>query len=591
MPSADFRRIVALPRRDAASLFTRELAEQVTRILKLPGGAMTLFPVQAAALVAAARRRGLFGPLGVSAGKTLISFLLPTVLEASRAVILVPGGLVDKTQRDFSALRLHWRETPATILSYERIARGSNASLLEQYQPDLLILDECQAARNDCSTRRVVEDYCEKRKPIFCNMSASMTAESVVDCAHLATWALGADGSYLPADPVDLDFWRRALDATVEAGNRMDPGVLLEFATPEDKGSKMRRARAGVRRRMLDTEGVIATAEIDVPASLRLSSIESPQAVAEEHWQRLREDGVLPNGEQCLDGLEEHREARNMDHGYYGIWNPEPPEDWYEARKAWAKIVRKGIKKRWCNTEVEARTACEQWGSVVSVERDDGIRRIVDPVAARDAWLAIRGTFTPNPEAVWLSTAKLERVAAWAHEHRKTGGIIWTQHVPFGERLERDYGLRYYREKGLHAATGEYIEDASGVIVASIDANFTGRNLQHKWHRGLMCSPYGSAERWEQNVGRTHRRGQKADTVFFDVMIGCHEHVSALRRAKERAAYIEQIMGNKQKLCYCDWTIDLGAFRKLDGWRWHTATQDETDADEAIDFGELLETG
>ena len=588
--SEDFRRIAALPRRDPAELFSTLLAEQVTKCTRLPGGAMTLFPVQAASLVSAATpradgTRGLFGPIGVSGGKTLISFLLPYVLEAKRPVLLVPGGLVKKTQREFRELRLHFREVPLTILSYEKLGRNTGANLLNEYRPDLLIQDECQATRNDCSVRRVVQAYRDTYKPIFCNMSGSMTAESIVDCAHLARWSLGNANTYLPNDEMELDLWRRALDAEVEVGGRTDPGVLFSFCTDDDKGSKMQRARAGVQRRMRETIGVVATHEIDVAASLRLTGFESPAGIDDDTWKTLRDDWVLPNGEECLDGLEVHREARNFDHGYYGIWDPAPPADWYAARKLWARVVRKAVKEHWCNTEVEARLACETWGDIVLTERtDDGEyrRKTIDPVAARDAWLAIRGTFKPNPVPVWLSTAKLEAVSKWANEHRKTGGIIWTQHVPFGTRLEVDYGIKYYQQEGI-ARDGQYIEDAErgSVICASIEANYKGRNLQHKWSHNLVCSPYGSAERWEQKLGRTHRRMQKADTVFCDVMIGCAEHVSALRRAKQRAAYIEQIMGNKQKLCYCDWTIELDEYKQKDGWRWVSNVKEETDEDES----------
>jgi len=219
--SQDFRRIVALPRRDPAELFTPAFAAQVTKCVRSPGGTMDLLPVQAAALVDAARCRGLFAPIGVGEGKTLICFLLPYVLEAKRPVLLLPGGLVKKTEREFRELRLHFREIPLSILSYEKLGRATGAHLLHEFKPDLLIDDECQALRNDCSVRRVVEAYREQHHPIYCNLSGSMTAQSIVDCAHLAVWSLGELGTFLPNDPVDLDMWRRALDAEVEAG-RLD---------------------------------------------------------------------------------------------------------------------------------------------------------------------------------------------------------------------------------------------------------------------------------------------------------------------------------------------------------------------------------
>jgi hypothetical protein len=294
---------------------------------------------------------------------------------------------------------------------------------------------------------------------------------------------------------------------------------------------------------------------------------------------------VLPNGEECLDGLEVHRHARELACGFYSVWDPPPPADWYQARKTWGKCVRKGIKARWCNTEVEARTACESWGTQrFQVKRDDlVIIERVDPVEARDAWFAIRDTFKPNPVPVWLSTKTLETCAQWARKVKS--GIIWTQHVPFGERLEADHGIPYYREKGLDRR-GRYIEQASGVICASVAANGTGRNLQHQWSRNLIVSPFGSGERNEQLLGRTHRPGTVADVVEADMLIGCHEHVSALRRARVRAAAIEQLTDTPQKLCYADFLIALDDYKDLDGARWESNTEDEDDAFDDEELGD-----
>lgn len=569
--SAEFRRIAALPRRDPSALMTEPYTRAVTAALKLSCGAMLARPIQAAALVEIARKRGGFLPMGVGSGKTLVTFCAPTVLEATRAVILVPGGLVVKTQRDFADLRRHWRETPATVLSYEKIGRAGGVDILKQYRPDLIIGDECHALRNrdTAACARVVEEYWDAFRPMTIMMSGTITGGSLLDYAHLAKWCLGERETFLPVDWYELDLWRRAVDAEVEAGARVGPGVLLELEHEHDKGAtKLQRARAAVRRRMIDTEGVIRTSESGVDASLRLSLYEQIDTCDDETWENLRRY-VLPNGQELFDGLEVHRHARELACGYYSIWDPSPPRDWLEARKRWGKCVRKGIAQRWCNTEVEARTACVGWGTLRFTSRDeDGLTLIdrIDPVQARDAWLAIRDTFKPNPVPIWVSTKTLEAAAGWAKKVKS--GIIWTQHVPFGERLEKDYGIPYFRQKGFDRR-GVYIEQAGGVICASVSANGTGRNLQTIWSKNLIVSPFGSGEKNEQMLGRTHRPGQREDTVTAEVLVGCAEHASALIRAKLRAAAIEQLTDTPQKLRYADWLLDPSTFRKLEGARWH----------------------
>lgn len=593
--SADFRRIVSIPRRDPSELLSQELALGATAALKTAGGDRVFRPIQSGALVAAARSveagsPGAFFPIGVGEGKTDITFNLPRVLEASRAVLTVPGSLttskpnkLGKTERDFVSLRSAWLERPyGQTISYERLGRASGGELLEMYSPDLIVSDEAQALRNTetAACARVVEDYVRAerkkgRRVLWIVLSGTITGGSLMHYAHLAELTLGPDRTFLPLDEYDLDFWRRAVDAEVEAGARVEPGVLLEMPH-ERKGTQLQRARTAIQRRMHETEGVIASADTAVKASLRFNDAgDAGGGVPEDRWFALRKEWLLPNGEQCVDGFELHRHAREYACGYWSEWDPPPPPEWRRKRKRWAKIAHSCVSERLCNTEVEARAYVETVG-------DDEL------VTARDEWLAIRDTYVPNPVARWLSDATLEACVSWA-KRVKTGGIIWTQHVPFGRRLAADFGIPYYGEEGLNDA-GVYIEDArEPIICAAVGANYVGRNLQFKFSKNLMVSPYGSAERAEQNFGRTHRQLQPADEVSIDFLIVCLEHVNALRRARERAAAIEQLTKNPQRLNYGDWTFELAPIAKRIGSQWVSKIKDEDDADDDSIFKALAE--
>lgn len=573
----EFRRIASLARRDPAELLTDAVAQAVTQALRLPGGTRELFQIQAAALVAACRSvelgsPGAFLPIGVGEGKTDITFALPYVLDAHRAVLLVPGALttskatrVGKTERDFAALRGQWKERPyGQILSYQKLGRANGIEILLRYRPDVIVCDEAHFLRNQegaACARVVIEYITAARKAghrvLLVVLSGTMTGGKLEHMSHLQSLALGAR-AFLPDDALDLDMWRRAVDAEVEAGGRVEPGCLLEFCHTDDlKGSQLSRARRAIRRRMHETEGVIASTTHRVRASLQFSAIAVPRIVPEETWYDLRKEWLLPNGDRCLDGLEVHRRAREYACGYVSEQVPPPPRPWYQARKAWAQEVYEAVvKDRACNTEVEARALLDS--------------------AAWHEWRDIRSSYDweKNRVARWLSTATLDACATWAK--RVKSGIIWTQHVPFGDRLARDYGIPYYREQGLNAA-GEYLEQGRGVVCASVQANATGRNLQSIWSNNLIVSPFGSAEQNEQMLGRTHRTGQLADEVNAEFLVGCLEHINALGRAHDRAEAIELLTNNPQKLCYGTWIVVPETLRGDTGSQWRSHIDDDED--------------
>jgi len=56
---------------------------------------------------------------------------------------------------------------------------------------------------------------------------------------------------------------------------------------------------------------------------------------------------------------------------------------------------------------------------------------------------------------------------------------------------------------------------------------------------------------WEQMLGRTHRAGQKSDTVFCDILQHTGPFRKALKNARADAKYIENTTGQRQKLNYC----------------------------------------
>ena len=136
--TSELSRILALPRRQMPD--GEALAERLTRALKKEGGTMSLRPVQAIALYEAARVGGLFAPIPVGGGKTLLSLLLPTVLEAKRPLLLLPAALCGKTHAERQKLSTHWQiRDGVRIFSYERLSLMNSAKELHISRPDLKI--------------------------------------------------------------------------------------------------------------------------------------------------------------------------------------------------------------------------------------------------------------------------------------------------------------------------------------------------------------------------------------------------------------------------------------------------------------------
>lgn len=558
----EVRRVEALPRRDWSTSAER-LADELTSILRTSRGTMRLRAAQAVALYEIGTVGGLFGALRCGAGKTLISLLAPEVGFAERPLLLVPASLVSKTKRDMAVLQYHWRLPPfVRIMSYEWLGRVQAATALDDYAPDMIIADEVHRLKNPQAavTRRVRRYMSNNPDTKFVGMSGTITKRSLKDFAHIMRWSLPPADAPIPRWHADLELWADALDERKGQIRRADPGALRVLCNEEeerlwDAGEPRRAARQGFRRRMVDTPGVVATTETPIDATLIVSGIEPKiPASIDEAFKTLRRRYRTPDGWPIADGLSMFRHARELALGFYYVWNPRPPRYWLTARTEWCAYVRRVLRhSRKLDTELQVR----QW--VDKTAPDDGIELLED-------WLEVRGDFEPNTEARWIDDSVVEFCAAWAKRQR---GIVWTEHRCFGERVAELSGLPYYGRKGLDAR-GRYIEDhpAGKPFVASVQSNGTGRNLQ-PWSRNLITSMLANGLQTEQLFSRTHRDGQEADEVLFDILISCAEHVGAFWQAMNDAQFVHDLHGTPQKLLDADVdvpTADSIAFRS--GVRW-----------------------
>jgi len=569
--SAEFRRIAHLPRRTPGA--PEGLAETLTPLLAYPGSTWALRPVQAWALDELSRRGGLVASILVGGGKTLISALAPLALDSRRAVLLVPARLREKTRGDFAALSREFKiEVLPTILSYESLGRVSGAAVLDDLAPDLVIADEAHKLKNrSAAVTRRVGRYLETSGARFVCMSGTLTARKLEEFAHLCAWALG-DASPLPCTYADLTEWGLAIDEQINPGaQRFDPGALRAmFSAAEIETSRLdgiEAARRAVRRRIAETPGVITTADRNVGASLSITLLQCEGAAdMDADFDTLRALWETPDGHPLADASAVWRHAGELAAGFFYVWDPRPPREWLEARRAWSQVSRHVLdtNRSAIDSELQLVQAIDRGEYEGKRAQSAGIvlgEGTIPEVLA--AWREIRETFKPNSIPVWRSPFLIEYVRAWFAEGP---GIVWVHHVAVGHKLAQNLGVPYYGEGGLDKACKRSIESFAGApCIASIASCGEGRNLQ-AWDRNLVITPPKLGATWEQLIGRTHRSGQKSDEVSIDVLISCRESLDSFEQARADARYIQSTTGQDQKLIYAD--LIGYPFPLVQGPRW-----------------------
>lgn len=534
--SAELRRILALPRRVWDQEQTDELVRRMTEAHKTPAGTQTLLPLQAIALAEMAMFRGAHIGIPVGGGKTLVQLLSARMFpHVRRPLYLLPAHLVEKTHREAQEYRKDWVLPHFyRIESYQTLSRVSAADLLDRFQPDLVVLDEAHFTKNVKAgvTKRIFRYLREHPDTIAVFETGTPFGVSLKDFAHQMSAAL-REGSPVPRSHLDLDEWCRALDADVPEQTAMGFGALYQL----DERDPIE----GFQRRLRETPGIILSRDPPLPIPVHIETHLAPiDPVIEDAIRELRKKWRTPDGIDCKDGVEVWRHAREISTGFYSVWVPRAPEHWREARAAWARECRETLSNNRRDLDTE-----EQLIRHMAAEPD----HYPEALETFQLWQEIEPDFVPNPVPHWISDTVIDWVMKWS---RKGPGLIWTDRPTVGQRLA-DRGLPYYGEEGVDARTGRFVmdHDPKKPCVLARRANDSGRNLQ-AFDRNLIIDVPARGTDWEQLIGRTHRRGQKAQRISVDVLCGVVEDVAGFWKAHGRALRAQQITGQAQKLCHAD---------------------------------------
>ena len=538
--SKEFRRIEQLPRRDWSE-GAESLIDTLTESLKTPEGTMRLREVQAAALTEIGLNRGLFAPVGVGHGKTLISLLAPLMINCERPLLLVPAQLraatVSKYCRELSK---HWH-IPVSfcdgsmVVSYSALSTKNGKDLLDKLQPDLIICDEVHYLKHARSarTKRFLRYMRANPSTRFVGMSGTVTKKSIREYWHLVRLAL-PEACPLPTRWVEMNDWANALDENVRPEMRTAPGALKYLCEGDET------PREGYRRRLVQTPGVLCTRESELGTSLVIRKDRPmPTTRIKRALNDLQSEWVTPSGEDVSDSLDFYRKARELSLGFYyrWVWDASVSEaakaTWLNSRAQWRRLVREQTSRGPYDTELLVANAYAS-GDLTK-----------DSILFWD-WREVKAsTPPPETEAVWFCDSLLRRVTL-----PKEPCLIWVDNKALADRLSELLELPYYGAGPRDTRRLlSHIENKDGHAILSIQAHGTGKNLQ-TYNQSLVLTCPSSGATWEQLLGRLHRPGQEADEVVFRVWTHTKPLQDAFNQAIADASYIETTLGSKQKLSY-----------------------------------------
>lgn len=525
--SPEFERVRALPTRE----ITPENFDELRRILTKPKATMRLWDDQCAALLEALSVNGLFGCLDVGAGKTLISQLLPTVLD-KKAVILTTPGLVEQGRQMRTVYRrsFHIRDD-LRYVSYSTLSTAESARVLEDMNPELIIPDEfhCLKDPNAARTKRFLRFMKRHPRTLLCVLSGTPAKRSIKDFWHMLILSL-RDGSPLPKDRPTATEWAEALDVMPDGVMPRPAGVLRQFCAND-----LESPRVGWQRRFKATAGVVTSTTSDLDSELILRKLKfRPSGKILAALADLENKWELPTGEQLIFSLELARAKRQVRMGgyYRWVWPAEIPERdrqrWKFFRSEYQRNLRLFLKIH----------SKEDLDSIKLVE--NAIDRGEVQIDGFDQWQKVSAEISaPDTVWEWIDKSSVLYTVQWARANAPS--IVWTDVVPVGAEIGLQLGVPYYGA-GSEAAEGILAEKGNRCVVASIKAHGTGRNLQ-AFRRALVAGGSPTGLVWHQLLGRLHRSGQLAKTVEFDLMFP--EEMFA---AQKDAEFNQETLGNDQKL-------------------------------------------
>ena len=438
-------------------------------------------------------------------------------------------------------------------------------------------------------------------------MSGTITNKSLDDYHHLITWAL-RDGSPVPHAHTTAMAWGTLIDSGSEYVNEHQAGPLRPLvrwaaSSFQDKGpfkdtiSDFRRA---FKLRLMSAPGVVCTGDAEIGTSLMIEKCDTVRPAGHqlvEFMRQVQEEFITPNGDEIDHAFHTYKWLSELTAGFYNLllW-PEPEQiakklggdlsraeeaielgqEYHHHHQAWAKQVRifcedapLGIDTP---MEVAKRINEQARREDKKIQKAEALMGLIYeesisfPEELTEPYWAMKEIERESNERFGFLVERLGQVCRvddykiktaieWAKKiqvDQGEGCILWYYHNAVGDWLRdmaQEVGLDV-----LYAYAGENEEiidpaNAGKVVIASMGAHGTGKNLQHFGEQCFVQWPR-HAPLAEQVLGRTHRTGQQRDELVarrFDA--GSFDSVNFAACLND-AVYIHQSTGQRQKLVF-----------------------------------------
>jgi len=581
----DMDRILSLPIRQSWPEEDRNAIRTIFDSNKLK-----LRDIQADALLELAHVGSLFGIVGVGWGKTIISLLAGVITDSKKTLLIVPPEVCYQlTERDIPQIQQEYnmefnyvcfkgrsREDRAVhanvchslyILPYSLLSQPDAYSLLECINPDLIVLDEAhRVKRRESARSKRLFNYLNKINPDckLVALSGTITRTSLFDYWHIIKRCLG-NNSPLPNLYSTIKEWNdfigvsqgdtRGEDITKSQMASIKP--VMDWVNDNSLNghlynSQRDHARSTFALRLKTAPGVVQTEYQSIDSSLLIdnSDIKIPEKILAE-LEILDSLWVDPNGDTITEVIQYVATASQISSGfYYQLKWPDGVEDWVldqqqlkcELDKELRKFINSGVRRGY-DTPMLVYKGLKNRDKEVKVLQE-----------MYDGWVSlVNGREIPdrNSSVVWLDDYKIRTAVLWSAHDFNLGGIIWYNFKAVGEKLSERMPGAIFCPAGCDYET---MLDPDRVIIASIPAHSTGKNLQHFSNQLIVDPPRGGAV-WEQMLGRTHRQGQKEDEVHAKVLASTEFEKAKIWEAWHDCEYVQLTGGGRQKMLMADWAL------------------------------------
>ena len=573
-----------------------------------------LFSTQAQALKEFQEVGGGFFPIAVGWGKCLISLMVanhayqqgikktmliipPEVLGqlvsadiqmARRHVpinmpIHIVGGKSLKNRRNLTRSG----KKGLYVMTYSYLSVKDTDDMLEAIRPGLIICDEAHRLKNKnaARTKRLMK-FISTYRPAGVCLSGTITSKSVRDYYHLIRWCLG-NNNPLPNTASLANEWASVIDANVEETVKTDSLMpLVQWALTNFPDEKITPDKAGFRKayrsRLVSSPGVHSSGDLDIKTSLVVENVPVEEPEKRPGWEDLtelirvvEEDNKTPNGDEIDHAIHKWKWFNELTVGFYNelIW---PTTEKYARRKSIPESEAEDIldrAKQYFEASQEYQKSLRLWLSekqrsgmdtpdLVGLDMSRNGDKNVGSELFKD-WMYRKALdFEGRPDrdgrAVRICDYKINQGLEWAEENKEHGGILWVLHQEAGVWV-----MEVLLAAGIDAVhcpagpTGNRAilnpANAGKVLVASIAAHCTGKNIQDRFSYQKFLEWPRNPILAEQILGRLHRNGQVADEVAACLNNTIDFDFLSFAACLNDALYIHQTTGNRQKLIYASY--------------------------------------